>query len=442
MTDVGRPAALVAALVSARKAVQLYPPAHPHHVQALETLVRQAGEAADAGSGTITLYQGRLYSGSDVLGHELPGVDSLAGAMEARSVQSLTFHAGFGPADATGLLEVLAMRQTSDLDVRAELEARGVTGVHVSFLVDEEAEERERRDRSREEDRALYRQVVACLRAIRDRLSEGQSASLDQAATLAAAVVARIADDKASVIGLATLNSQGEVGLFHAVNVMIYALALGATLGLDDAALGSLGVGALLHDIGKVRFDPQDPKQWETARAEHPAEGAQILSRLEQADRSPMLVAYEHHMAIDGSGWPDPPNTAYVLHPYSRAVAIADAYEHFTKGDGIAPPVTPDRAIAKILAGAGTLFDPIFARLFAKAMGVFPIGCAVRLSDHSTGVVSAENEDLLKPVVRLLFGPDGSMLDPPVRVDLATDERDVVEVIDPAVLKLDVSEHL
>jgi putative nucleotidyltransferase with HDIG domain len=435
-------AALVAALAGARKAVQLYPPSHPHHIDAIDSLVRTASEAAAAGQGAVTLYQGRLYSGTEVLPHELPGVDGLSQAMEARKVESLTFEAAFGPSDATGLLGVLGLRPSPELDVKAELETRGVGGVHVAFIVDEQAEEREERDRRREEMRALYQQVIMAMKAIRQHLIHSKQANLDQAGSLAQTVVSRLLDDKASVMGLATLSSAGEGGLFHAVNVMIYAVALGATLGLPQEGLEGLAISALLHDIGKVRFNPQDPEQLEVMRLAHPEEGAEILSRLMETDPSPMLVAYEHHMAPDGGGWPPPKEEGYVPHPYSRMVAIANAYEHMTKGDPGVPAMTPDAAVAQILIESGPVYDPLFTRVFAKAMGVFPIGCAVRLSDHSVGVVCDTGDDPLRPTVRLLFDADGSPLDPPEEADLAVDEREIVEVLDPSVVKLEVSEHL
>jgi 3D (Asp-Asp-Asp) domain-containing protein len=123
-------------------------------------------------------------------------------------------------------------------------------------------------------------------------------------------------------------------------------------------------------------------------------------------------------------------------------VAIANAYEHMTKGDPGIPPLMPDAAVAQILADSGPVYDPLFTRVFAKAMGVFPIGCAVRLSDHSVGVVYDTGEDLLRPKVRLLFAADGSPQDPPQEVDLSGEGRQIVEVLDPSVVSLEVSQHL
>jgi hypothetical protein len=122
-------------------------------------------------------------------------------------------------------------------------------------------------------------------------------------------------------------------------------------------------------------------------------------------------------------------------------VAIADRYEGLTKSADEAP-LTPDRAVVRLLSEAGHALDPLFTRLFVKTLGVFPIGCVVRLSDHSVGVVRATTEDLLSPRVRLLFDDRGAELEEPPDVDLTQDERSIVEVLDPETLEIQVADRL
>ena len=76
------------------------------------------------------------------------------------------------------------------------------------------------------------------------------------------------------------------------------------------------------------------------------------------------------------------------------------------------------------------------------APGPIPIGCVVWLSDHSVGVVCRRGDEPLTPAVRVLYDPAGHELDAPVDVDLAEDERSIVEVVDPDSLQLSVSDHI
>lgn len=432
---------LVSALSTARRAVQLYPPTHPSHAEAIAGVVAAVRDcAAGEGSFVLNLHEGRLYDGSTVISSDNPAATALAQSLERHRVQSLAFEPSFGAGDALALAEVLNLRPSGDLSVTDELAARGVSSIIVGALEDEDKTAREERDRRREQDRALYRQLLAMLRGMNQQIAGGASPNIGQASAMVGDIMSRLMEDDAAVLGMAMMNARDEGALFHSVNVMIYSLALGLALGLPDEGLLSLGMAALLHDVGKAAFDADDPTQTRAAQLLHPEEGAEILARLPDEDKTCMLVAYEHHMGSDGSGFPERPPD-YVTHPYSRMVAIADRYESLTKSGGEGP-LTPDRAVVRLLSEAGHALDPFFTRLFVKALGVFPIGCVVRLSDHSVGVVRATTADLLSPRVKLLFDDRGAEYEEPPDVDLTQDERSIVEVLDPETLELQVADRL
>ena len=131
-----------------------------------------------------------------------------------------------------------------------------------------------------------------------------------------------------------------------------------------------------------------------------------------------MLVAFEHHIAPDGSGFPECA-ADYIAHPYSRMVAVANRYENLTHPPEEVEPLTPDRAL-----------------------GVFPIGCVVRLSDHTVGVVARGGDDPLAPVVRLTYDERGFEFPDPPEIDLAQGHVRIVEVVPAEALGLEVSEAL
>ena len=401
-----RPSDVVVALGACRRAVQLYPPSHPAFREALDSLETAVRAVAVDEPFVLNVHQGRLYHGSTVIPDDGAGVQSVAEALEERTIESLTFMPTLSRADALGLVEVLTLRPGPDLDVSSELSSRGVFGITVAFLAEEtevtDALEREERDRLRDQDRALYNRLLSNLRTISQQVSSGGGADLTQAGDMVTSVLARLLEDPAAVLALATIRGVGERTLFHSLNVMIYSLTLGSRLGLPEVSLPSLGTAALLHDVGKAAFDQDDPAQAQRMRALHPKMGAEILQRLSLDDPAPMLAAYEHHMNVDGSGFPQRP-ADYIAHPYSRMISVANRYENLTNPSAERMALTPDRAVLQVLRDAGTMLDPFFARLFVSAMGVFPVGCLVRLSDQSVGVVERHGEDPLAPQVRLAF---------------------------------------
>lgn len=433
---------LIVALSTARRAVQLYPPTHPSHAEAIGAVVSAVRETTSAGGGfVLNLHEGRLYDGSQVITAESPSISALARSMEGHRVESLTFDASFSDGDAVALAECLNLRASSSTSLADELAGRGVTSVVVGVLADEDETAREERDQQRERDRALYRQLLGQLKRMNEQASGGTSPNLDQASQMVSSIMTRLVEDESAVLGMAMMNAQDEAQLFHSINVMIYSLTLGIALGLPDEGLLALGMAALLHDIGKAAFDLKDPEQQSQAQMLHPKVGAEILSRVQSDDPTSMLVAYEHHMGANNTGYPERAED-YFTHPYSRMVNIADWYENLTKHPDEGEPFTPDLAVLCLLSETRENLDPMLTRLFVRALGVFPIGCVVRLSDQSVGVVSAKTDDLLAPQVRLLFDDKGLELEDPADVDLRADGRSIVEVLEPEALELQVADRL
>lgn len=432
---------VVTVLASARKAIQLYPVTHPAYAEAIGALVSSVAAASTAGPFVLNWHQGRLYHESVVLPDDVHGTTSIAEAFESRSIESLAFQPSFVDSDAIGLTEVLTLKPTPDFDVETELSSRGVTGVTVSVLVDEEDEERAEKDRQRAADRALYQRLISSMRRMQEHFSSGGVGDLSDTSALVGSVMERLLTDPGAMLGLATIRNTGEHGLFHSLNVTIYTLLLGQKLGLPEEGLSSLGMSALMHDVGKAAFDAKDPAQVQPMRSMHPEVGAEILQRVALEDPAPMLVAYEHHMNTDSSGWPERADD-YVTHPYSRMVAIANRYQNLVDPEDGVEALTPDKAIVRVLREAGTTLDPFFARLFANALGVFPVGCLVRLSDQTVGVVSRPGDDPLAPVVRISYDARGAEISEPEEIDLAAGDVRIVEVIDPEVLNVAVSDKL
>lgn len=433
--------ALVAALAAARRAAHLYPRSHPAYTQAISTLAEAIAACTASGQCSLNLYAGRLYHGDAPLPWDAPAVRSIADTLESHGIESITFHPGVAAHELAAVLDVLAERPAPGSDIASELAQRGVVGVTVGVVIDESAEEAEKRDRLKEQDRALYQRLLALVRSLSEQVARHGEPDLTQAGIIVEGVLARLMEDSAAVLGLTTLASASEPSLFHAVNTMAYSLVLGAELGIPEEGLASLGVSALLHDIGKVAFDLSDPEQARRAELLHPAVGAEVLSRLPDADRTPMLVAYEHHMAPDGSGFPDR-EPGYVSHPYSRIVAVANRYDHLVTPKPEGHGLSRDQAVLQVLHEGGSALDGMFSRLLAKAFGVFPVGCVVRLSDQSVGVVVAPGPHPLAPRIRVVFEPDGTQVDRPRALDPGSTGAEIVEVLDPRSLSLDVFESL
>jgi HD-GYP domain-containing protein (c-di-GMP phosphodiesterase class II) len=233
--------------------------------------------------------------------------------------------------------------------------------------------------------------------------------------------------------------------------VAILSLALGSAITEDRRFLNALGAGALMHDVGKMTVEGSilnkpgtlTSDEWTTMRL-HPVHGAELVATMPGMDKASVVVILEHHMRFDGRGYPSVRHYQG-QHLASRIVAVADAFDAMTSRRSYSAARLPDDAMRVLVENMGTSFDARLVRLFVRLMGVYPPRSVVRLNTGEVGIVMSPNEtDLARPVVRLIADAQGTAMDP-VDVDLCTEEeasRTIVNTFDPTELSVDVEDYL
>lgn len=198
----------------------------------------------------------------------------------------------------------------------------------------------------------------------------------------------------------------------HALSVMTLALLLGKQARLPEEALHALGVGALLHDIGKSAISPSILRNNERNKHEEAVYRTHCLGGYESALSAgslsqPILdTILHHHERLDGSGFPDGLHGEGV-HLAARVVAIADRFDNLVNPIDFRHAISPSEALARMWSKEKNGFDATLLQLFIRAMGVYPPGSIVQLSDGHVGVVmtSATTESPLSPQV-IIYDPE------------------------------------
>ena len=224
--------------------------------------------------------------------------------------------------------------------------------------------------------------------------------------------------------GLSTIKNAHEYTFYHSINVSILTILMGSRLQLDPELLNKIGAAAMLHDLGKLRV-PQEildkpttltDDEWRIMKS-HSIEGAKLLSEQQNVDPLALIVAAQHHAKHDLSGYPRF-NGIDRLHIVSEVVAIADVFDALTSDRSYRKAMLPDKAMQIIAESRGTGFEASFVRMFAKMVGLFPVGTMVELDTGELALVTKANpDDLCRPVVRLV-DPDAKQTSDPVFIDL------------------------
>ena len=163
-----------------------------------------------------------------------------------------------------------------------------------------------------------------------------------------------------------------------------------------------------------------------------------------------MIVAYEHHMKNDLTGYPKSIRPR-MLSIYSKIVAVADGFDAATSRRVYqTTPIQPDQVLKEMWENPRRGYDTVVVKAFINLIGVYPVGTCVILDTGEVGLVHAANPDVTeihRPVVRIVATPDGGLQHPGVLVDLAQrDEngshpRTVIKVTDPAKYGIKVSDY-
>lgn len=212
----------------------------------------------------------------------------------------------------------------------------------------------------------------------------------------------------------------------HSVSVCILSMMTGITMGYDDRKLVELGIGALLHDVGKsrlsediLRFESQlndeDYQEWK----KHPEYGFGIIKAYDDFSLLSAHVAYQHHERWDGKGFPRG-LAAQKIHEYARIVAVANMYDEILSDRPNRPPYEVHQAINLIKRMSGSYFEPRIVAAMMSHIASYPVGTIVRLNTGELGMITAVHPDRpTRPVVRIAYDRNNRRIANPWEVDLS-----------------------
>ena len=197
----------------------------------------------------------------------------------------------------------------------------------------------------------------------------------------------------------------GDRASFHSVNVTVISMLLGRATGLAETELADLGMGALLHDIGKV--DLPDRVRWKDEHftvaevqfyQEHVAHGVSLARKMHLSPGATLVIA-QHHEHMDGSGFPQRLPGDRISAP-ARIVALVNRYDNLCNPHNPTKALTPHEALSLMFAQMKSRFDATMLSAFIRMMGVYPPGSVVQLTDERYAlVVSVNSARPLKPRV-------------------------------------------
>ncbi|MFZ5989742.1 MAG: HD-GYP domain-containing protein [Bacillota bacterium] len=239
-------------------------------------------------------------------------------------------------------------------------------------------------------------------------------------------IIDELLNNREVIVNLADIKSVDDYTFEHSVNVCILSLITGIGLGYNVLRLKDLGVGALLHDIGKLRIPEEilkKPSQLSVEEFEeikkHTIYGYEILKKCKNISMISAFIAFGHHERYDGSGYPLQLRGENI-HQCARIVAVADVYDALTSDRVYRKKLKPNEVVRYITSLGSHHFDKEIVKSFISYIAVYPVGTGVVLNTKERGLIVRTNRIVpTKPVVRVIYNENNEKLKNFYEVDLA-----------------------
>jgi HD-GYP domain-containing protein (c-di-GMP phosphodiesterase class II) len=430
---------LIISLYAALRAIRLYPLENAAVQNAAQELTDVAGALIDHEHELEVRVSGEfVFINSVRLRLDLDNYASfsqLLSLFRSSGVGSLHLHSRPQVKDWQRFLALLLVPSQDPPATRyhqllGRLEEQGLTAFQLGEPHDQSDDDE--RAKSKEIAKKTYSQSVAVTKDLMTSVRMGRSPNIKKIKRVVQGIVDQILNEEASLIGLTTIRDYDEYTFTHSVNVCIFSVALGKRLGFSKLQLYDLGMAALFHDIGKSRVpadvinkaDGLNEDEWRLVAA-HPWMGALALFQLRGQQDLPyraMVVAHEHHMKLDMTGYPRPirPRT---MSMFSKIVAVADGFDAATSRRSYqTTPLNPAQVMMEMRDNPRRGMDPVVVKAFINLTGIYPVGTLVVLDTFELGIVHAVNpipEMLSRPLVRVISDAQGNLQHPGTLIDLA-----------------------
>ncbi len=303
--------------------------------------------------------------------------------------------------------------------------------------------------------RETHDEATLLIHTIMEDVHLGKSIDTGRAKKVVAAMATSVLRNPDALICFAQLKKRDEYTALHCLRVSILALAFGRHLGFEEEELNLLGLGALLHDIGKMRVPDAilskpgklNDREYEIMKGHVPM-GVKILERTGAFPARALEVTRQHHERYAGYGYIDRLKGDQISE-FGAISAIVDVYDAMTSDRVYKDGISSLDALKIMYEWRGRDFHPELMEQFIQCIGIFPIGSVVVLNTAEVGVVRTLNrEQRLKPQVVLVLKADKTRYRGLRAVDLAHETGpmgkpyDITKVVPPSTFNIQPVDYL
>ena len=443
---------LLRRFASGARAAQLYASDHPllaRNVDGLLVALKTLHGSLPAV--TIGIVDREFVVADTPLAKASAGMKDLVERLLANKVERISFERGVTPAEAVDLMVAVARLPAKPTGAEP---AWHFPHIRTGRLTSEEPG-RDGIASDMAAIRQLYANAVSAAEAAWESAATEGKPDVPAALHAVEGLADAVTQNRTALVALTAMRNYDNYTFTHMVNVSILSMGQARALGIEGRLLREFGLSALMHDIGKVRTPREILQKPERLTEQefvimrrHPVEGAEILRRTPEMPILAPVVAFEHHLRRDGSGYPEGAKRT-ALNLGTMICSIADVYDAMRSQRAYQQAFPTDRVLAVLKKDDGLHFDAQLVRRFVQLLGIYPPGTLVKLSSGVIAVVTRIHApDPYRPRVKVLFAPDGTLYDMPVDRNLwerspdGSTPESVVGPVEPSLCGVDPLNYL
>ncbi len=410
---------------AALRGVQLYAPTHPivtrnldslveslHHLQEHDAMVVIGVLGGELIVGDLPMSKASASMGELIRRLTLLGIERITFGPEMTLDELKTFIAKFGAIEKSA-------GKAAD-DAASQLES---ANIKVGRITMQERAPEQSSDAATI--RRLYSEAVSVASAVWESARTDARPDPTGAQSMVDGLAQAVLQNRSALLALTALKDYDNYTFTHMVNVSILTMAQARAMGIDGPLLREFGLAALMHDIGKVKTPSEILNKPDKLTDEefaimkrHTVDGAEILRGTPDIPSLAPVVAFEHHLRIDGTGYPDKVSRP-TLNLATMLCGIADVYDAMRSQRKYQQAFPSERILMVLQRNDGTQFDKHLVRRFVQLLGIYPVGNLVKLNTEEVAIVlQIHAPDPYRPKVRVLFAADGHRLEVPRDVNL------------------------
>ncbi len=256
----------------------------------------------------------------------------------------------------------------------------------------------------------IKKEAKQTVKNIMDDIRFGKRIEIEKVDHVVMKMISSIFRNQDALISLGRIKQADEYTYMHSMSVCILMISFGKHLGFDSKQLKEVGVGAMLHDIGKMKVSQEilNSKRLLTDEEynqmkKHVEYSRILLEEIPGIADTSVLLAAQHHERVDGSGYPNG-LIGNEISKYGQAAAIVDVYDAITSERCYSHGVSPTEVLRKLFEWSKFYFNSELVQQFIRCIGIYPVGTLVLLESGMLCIVLNHGEKgLLHPVVRIIY---------------------------------------